>query len=73
MVESWGLNRFGTETIPPIVARGVLVDVAKAKGVERLEPGYAITIDDVEATLAREKLTIGAGDIVLVHTGWGGL
>ena len=73
MVESWGLNRFGTETIPPIVARGVLVDVAKAKGVERLEPGYAITIDDVEATLAREKLTIGAGDVVLVHTGWGGL
>ena len=73
VVESWGLNRFGTETIPPIVARGVLVDVAKAKGVERLEPGYAITIADVEATLAREKLTIGAGDVVLVHTGWGGL
>ena len=73
VVESWGLNRFGTETIPPIVARGVLVDVAKAKGVERLEPGYAITIADVEAALGREKVTIGAGDVVLVHTGWGGL
>jgi hypothetical protein len=57
----------------PIVARGVLVDVAKAKGVERLDPGYAITIADVEATLAREKVAIGAGDVVLVHTGWGGL
>src|SRR6266511_3307565 len=73
VVESWGLNRFGTETIPPIVARGVLVDVAKAKGVERLERGYAITIGAVEAVLARAKLTIGAGDVVLVHTGWGSL
>jgi kynurenine formamidase len=73
VVESWGLNRFGTETIPPIVARGVLVDVAKAKGVERLEAGYAITIADVEAALAREKVKLGAGDVVLLHTGWGGL
>ena len=73
VVESWGLNRFGTETIPPIVARGVLADVAKTKDVERLEPGYAITIADVEAALAREKVAIGAGDVVLVHTGWGGL
>ncbi len=56
VVESWGLNRFGTETIPPIVARGVLVDVAKAKGVERLEPGYAIM-----AALAREKVRIRSG------------
>ena len=51
----------------------MLADVAKTKGVERLEPGYAITIADVEAALAREKVAIGAGDVVLVHTGWGGL
>ena len=73
VVESWGLNRFGTETIPPIVARGVLVDVAAVKGVERLEAGYVITVADVEAALARQRVAIGAGDIVLVHTGWGGL
>ena len=34
LVESWGLNRFGTETIPPILARGVLIDVAAAKVAE---------------------------------------
>lgn len=73
VVESWGLNRFGTETIPPIIGRGVLVDVAAAKGVERLDPGYAITVADVEAALERQHGTIGAGDIVVVHTGWGGL
>ncbi len=73
VVESWGLNRFGTETIPPIVARGVLVDVAKLKGLERLEAGYVITIADVEAAIAREKVKLGTGDVVLLHTGWGGL
>ena len=51
----------------------MLADVAKAKGVERLEPGYAITVADVEAALGREKVTIEPGDVVLVHTGWGGL
>ncbi|MFO1113670.1 MAG: cyclase family protein [Rhodospirillales bacterium] len=73
VVESWGLNRFGTETIPPIITRGVLVDVARAKGIAMLESGYAITIADVEAALARQQVTIGAGDVVLIHTGWGGL
>jgi kynurenine formamidase len=73
VVESWGLNRFGTETIPPIVGRGVLVDIAAAKGVERLDAGYAITVADFAAALERQRVAIGAGDIVLVHTGWGGL
>jgi hypothetical protein len=36
VVESWGLNRFGMETVPPIVTRGVLIDIAAYKGVERL-------------------------------------
>ncbi|MDZ3838316.1 MAG: cyclase family protein [Rhodospirillales bacterium] len=73
VVESWGLNRFGTETIPPIIGRGVLLDVAGAKGVERLEAGYVITIDDVEAALSRGGTRIVPGDVVLLHTGWGGL
>ncbi|MBK8176728.1 MAG: cyclase family protein [Rhodospirillales bacterium] len=73
VVESWGLNRFGTESIPPVIGRGVLVDAAAAKAVTRLETGYVITVSDVEAALAREKVAIGPGDIVLFHTGWGGL
>jgi kynurenine formamidase len=73
VVESWGLNRFGMETVPPIVGRGVLLDVAAAKGIERLPAGAVITVADVEATLARQGIGIGPGDIVLFHTGWGGL
>jgi kynurenine formamidase len=73
VVEPWGLNRFGMETIPPIVTRGVLVDVAAYKGVERLEKGYVITIDDLEGALKAQGIELAPGDAVLFHTGWGGL
>lgn len=73
VVEPYGLNRFGMETVPPIVTRGVLVDVAAYKGVARLAKGYVITVADVEGALARQNVSVGAGDAVLFHTGWGGL
>jgi kynurenine formamidase len=73
LVESGGLRRFGMETVPPVVTRGVLLDVAAYKGVERLDAGYVITPDDVRGALDREGVEIRAGDAVLFHTGWGGL
>jgi kynurenine formamidase len=73
VVESWGLNRFGMETVPPIVTRGVLVDVAAYKGVERLARGYVISVADVEGALKMQGVRIQAGDAVLFHTGWGAL
>lgn len=73
VVESWGLNRFGMETVPPIVTRGVLIDVARYKNVERLPQGYVITVADARGALARQGVSIRAGDAVLFHTGWGTL
>lgn len=73
VVESWGLNRFGMESVPPIVTRGVLLDIAAYKGVERLQAGYVITLEDAQATLARQGIEIRRGDAVLFHTGWGRL
>src|SRR5262245_30019154 len=52
-----------------IAGRGVLLDVARVKGVRALEPGYAITIADLEATAAAEKVEVLPGDILLVRTG----
>jgi kynurenine formamidase len=52
-----------------IAGRGVLLDVARHKGVRALEPGYAITIDDLEATASAEKVEVLPGDILLVRTG----
>ncbi|MBI5618574.1 MAG: cyclase family protein [Gammaproteobacteria bacterium] len=73
LVDASGLLRLGIETVPPIVTRGVLVDVAAYKGVARLERGYVITVADVEGALAKEGVRIRAGDAVLIHTGWGAL
>jgi kynurenine formamidase len=71
VVEEYGTNRLGIETLPQIVSRGVLLDVAAVHGVERLERGYVITPADADAALARHGCTVEAGDAVLFHTGWG--
>ena len=48
LVQSNGLARFGMETVPPVITRGVLLDVAAYKNLERLPAGYVITREDVE-------------------------
>lgn len=52
-----------------VAGRGVLLDVARLKGVDCLEPGYAITADDLEACEAAQNVTVGRGDFVMVRTG----
>jgi kynurenine formamidase len=54
-----------------VVTRGVLLDVPRAKGVETLEPGYAITADDLNATIEAQGPTsqVRTGDAVMVRTG----
>jgi len=71
--DSYGLKKLGIENVGPIFTRGVLLDVAGYKGVERLEPGYIVTIEDIQGTLAKEKVDIQEGDVVLFHTGHGAL
>lgn len=68
-----GLTHLGVDKVGPIVTRGVLVDVAGYKGVERLEPGYEITVADLEGALEAQGSSIDEGDAVLIHTGWGSL
>ena len=52
-----------------MVSRGVLLDVARAKGVEMLEPGYAIMPSDLDDASSLGGVVVAAGDIVLVRTG----
>jgi kynurenine formamidase len=73
VVEEWGLNRYGIETVPPVITRGVLLDIARLKGVARLDKGYVITVADVENALRAQGVEVRAGDAVLFHTGWGAL
>ena len=52
-----------------LASRGVLLDVARLKGQDWLEPGYGITVDDLEATEAAQSLNVRSGDILLIRTG----
>lgn len=70
---AYGLSRLGVENVGAIFTRGVLIDIPALQGVERLEPSYIITVDDMEQALERQGLTIREGDAVLFHTGWGQL
>ncbi|MCC6532709.1 MAG: cyclase family protein [Burkholderiales bacterium] len=71
LVSSHGAEKNGIEkTKDKIVGRGVLLDVARYKGVQRLEPGYAITPADLDATAAAQKVTVEPGDILIVRTGF---
>ncbi|MDA2937677.1 cyclase family protein [Acidobacteria bacterium AH-259-A15] len=73
IAEEWGTNKLGVETVPQIISRGVLVDVAKLHGVERLQPGYVMSVADLTGALDRQAMEVTAGDVVLFHTGWGDL
>ena len=59
----------GAENIPPIIARGVLIDIAAAKGVEMLAAGYRITRNDLIDALDKQNVDLQEGDVVLIRTG----
>ena len=64
-----GWKRTGAETIPPIIARGVLIDVATYKGSQVLSKNYRITVQDLKLTLKKQQLKLERGDVVLIRTG----
>jgi len=69
-----GFTKLGVQNAPTFFTRGVLIDVAGAKGVEMLGDTYEITVADLEQALKRQGgMKLQAGDAVIIHTGWGKL
>jgi kynurenine formamidase len=64
-IDDSGASRCGIANVPSLVGRGVLLDVARAKGVDRLDAGYAITPADLDAC----GVGVRPGDVVLIRTG----
>jgi len=60
----------GVETIKPIFRRGVLLDIARTKNVDVLQPAEEITVADLETAAKNASAAINAGDIILLRTGW---
>jgi kynurenine formamidase len=64
-----GAGRCGISRVKTLTTRGVLLDVARARGVERLEPGEGIHAEDLDAALALTSTELVPGDVALVRTG----
>jgi kynurenine formamidase len=64
-----GWTKSGADKYPPIVARGVLIDVARSKNVQHLPTSYAITVADLQDALKKQGTTLRPGDVVLTRTG----
>ena len=65
-----GLTKLDISGIPPMVGRGVMIDIAKQMGVDSLQAGQPITSDDIKAAMRSQGVTVGEGDVVLLHTGY---
>jgi kynurenine formamidase len=67
----FGVLKASADTIPPIIARAVLIDVAGWKGVDALPAKFAIGPEQLQAALKKQGTSIEPGDIVFIRTGAG--
>lgn len=64
-----GWKKTGAETIPPIIARGVLIDIPAYKNATALEKNYRINSDDLKGALKKQNVSLKEGDVVVIRTG----
>ena len=69
-ITSRGATYLGIEHAGPFVTRGVLLDVARWRGVDSLPASYAIDAAELAACAQGQHVDVRAGDAVLVRTGW---
>jgi len=69
-VDLHGQKHLSIAEMPPIIQRGVLLDIAGILGVSVLPDCYQITVADVEAALESQKTEIRPGTAVLIRTGF---
>ncbi len=69
----YGLLKLGIENVGVFFTRGVLIDVAGFRGVERMKIGDVITVKDLEGALKKQGVGVTEGCVVLLRTGHGQL
>lgn len=77
-----GLKKLSTDQIPPIVARGIVIDIVgwmkenhpdkviTVEGLDMLLDGTPVNQREIEGALARQGTRIQKGDVILLHTGY---
>jgi kynurenine formamidase len=68
-----GFTQLGVETVPPLLRRGVLLDMAGHKGQTPLPPAYSISADDLAGCATAQGVELRPGNVLLVRTGYGRL
>ena len=69
-VSPTGLTKLSIDKLPPIVTRGVLIDMARFFGKKMLSAGTVFNRSEIVAQAETQGVSIGKGDVVLFHTGW---
>jgi kynurenine formamidase len=70
MATMGGLKKLGVDKVPPMVARGVLLDMAAYLGVDVVKEGTAFNKAEIEGAAKKQGVEIRQGDVVIFHTGW---
>lgn len=65
-----GLTKLGLEKLPPIVTRGVMLDMAAYYDQDIVKEGTAYTREDIMAAADQQGVEIREGDVVLFHSNW---
>lgn len=65
-----GLKKLGIEKVPPIVTRGVLLDMAAYFKTDVVKEGTAFNVKEIEEAAKQQNVEIRQGDVVIFHTGW---
>ena len=69
-VDTKGLKALSIDKLPPIVGRGVLLDMTQHFGQNPMPAGTVFNEAEIRAQAAKQGVSIGEGDVVLFHTGW---
>ena len=65
-----GLKKLGIEKVPPLVTRGIVLDMTAVTGQNPVPAGTAFNKKEIDDALAKQSIQIRKGDVVLFHTGW---
>ncbi|WP_282132596.1 cyclase family protein [Cellulophaga baltica] len=65
-----GVKKLGLEKLPPIVTRGVVLDMRSYYNQDIVKEGTVFTVEDIEKVAKKQGIEIRKGDVVLFYTGW---
>lgn len=65
-----GIGTLSAESLPPVIRRGVLIDLAAASG-GRLPARHLVERDELAEVARQQQVTVRSGDVLLIRTGWG--